>query len=224
LRKTLLTTVLALLSAQVLAECPPSRPRVMVERFISADCEACWRDATPLAQASSFVLDWIVPSARGSEAPLAIGAVLDASERAGALPPDRTLLRDTALSTRSPLRLTVGDGPAMNGYFGVDLEARWVSKQRLPAGLVGYIAVVERIAAGSEGTPVARQLVRNLIGPIPLAGLQATHPFSEYRASRLPENAQPERLTVVGWVQSAEGQVLATANARYAGCGVKATH
>ena len=42
------------------------RPTAVFERFISADCEACWADpATPAPGPSAVVLDWIVPTARG---------------------------------------------------------------------------------------------------------------------------------------------------------------
>ena len=60
------------------------KPVALFERFISADCEACWGDAAPpapSAKAGAVVLDWIVPSAAGDDAPLSAAATTDALPR-----------------------------------------------------------------------------------------------------------------------------------------------
>ena len=63
-----------------------SCPRVnaaVLERFISAECEACWTDASVARpDASEWLLDWIVPSSRGDEAPLSSAAPREALSRA----------------------------------------------------------------------------------------------------------------------------------------------
>jgi len=42
-------------------------PRVLFERFVNADCESCWSDAsTPLAPRGALALDWIVPGRQGT--------------------------------------------------------------------------------------------------------------------------------------------------------------
>lgn len=223
--KILLTLAFAALATHAFAaeDCPAAAPRAMVERFISADCEACWQGAAATAAGNAFVLDWIVPSPRGDDAPLAVAAVPDAVERAaraGALAADAALQRSLPLPARGSLQIEILDGPSMNGYIGLQMSVRQRSRQALPAGVVGYIAVVERVPAGSEGNATARRLVRTLIGPFPLLGLAPGHPSVELRATRFPENAKPERLTAVGWVETAEGKPLATASAPFAGCGI----
>ena len=52
---------------------PPSRPApatcppmALLERFISADCAACWTDTTVPRPARAVVLDWIVPGRRAT--------------------------------------------------------------------------------------------------------------------------------------------------------------
>ena len=69
--------------------------------------------------------------------------------------------------------------------------------------------LVERIPAGSEGTPVERRLVRTLVGPLALATLASERTVQHLRAVRVPENAKPERLSVVGWLETPAGRVLA---------------
>lgn len=201
-------------------------PRVLHERFISADCELCWEAAPPLpapqAATPVFVLDWIVPSVRGDDAPLAPAALSEARarvERAGALRSDEALTQSHPLPARSALLLTVADGPASNGYIGLQFTLKYASTRALPQGLAGYVALIEQVAAGDDGTPVARQLVRSVIGPLPLDGLAAGKSIDHLRAARYPESAKPERLSVVGWVETPAGRVLAVAGRRDPTCG-----
>jgi len=58
---------------------------------------------------------------------------------------------------------------------------------------------------------VARQLVRAVVGPLPLDGLAQERKVDHLRATRLPETANPERLTVVGWLETPAGRVLSVA-------------
>jgi hypothetical protein len=202
------------MAPSVQAQCPAPAARVLLERFIPADCEACWREAATPPGAPA-VLDWIVPSTRGDEAPLSAAALPEARGRAGALPADATLPRRHALATHAKLSVAVRDGPAWNGYVGLELQV----KQRsggLPKGAVGYLALVENVAAGDEGTPVARRLVRVLAGPLPLDPSQGTN--DHLRALRIPKGARAERLGSVGWVENAAGQVLAWAVAPVGDC------
>lgn len=199
----------------------PRQPRMLVERFISADCDTCWTNAaTPAAPADAWLLDWIVPSDRGDEAPLSAAAPAEAKERArratGSAPPTQeALTHRTALAPAGKAgaaRLSVAAGPAWNGYFGVQLDSRG----RWPRGSTAWLALVETIPLGTDGTPVARQLVRTVAGPIALDPRSPTH--RETRAMRWPETAKPERLRAMAWVESAGGVVLAFAHGR---CGVR---
>ena len=46
------------------------QPRVLYERFISADCDSCWASAPAhVPGASTLVVDWIVPGRLGDEPP-----------------------------------------------------------------------------------------------------------------------------------------------------------
>jgi len=202
-------------SAEV--DCHAPRPTLLVERYLSADCAACWQSAPPLPSGAAgkglpFVLDWIVPSARGEAAPLAMAATSEATTRvarAGALRGDEALTVTTPLPSRSELQVVVRDGPAWNGYIGLQLDASYASTRPLPAGLAGWLALVERIPAGSEGTPVERRLVRTLVGPLTLTSLASDRQVRHLRAVRVPANAKPERLSVVGWLETPAGRVLA---------------
>jgi hypothetical protein len=195
----------AVSSAMAAPLCKVPAPLRMVERFMSADCESCWAAQALKSEAKRAVmLDWIVPA--GDAAPLAAGAVNEATARVGAMSSGITTMRSTSLKTAAP-RLRIADGPAWNGYVGLQLT---VNRQgKLPDGAVAYIALVERVAAGSEGSAIARQLVRNVVGPLSLEELATTTPVRHFRAMRLPEAARVEKLSSVAWVQSADGVVLA---------------
>ncbi len=198
--KLLFTIVVASLTAGAQAGPGCPAPRQVLERFIPADCEACWAETGATLPASTWVLDWIVPSPRGPEAPLAVAALTEAAERLNALGASPSSTPKASMQTyrwpvhaRSPLRLRVAGGPAWNGYLGLELSARGTP----PAGAVAYVALVEDVPAGSEGSLVARRLLRAVAGPLPLdAGGRAT---TQLRALRIPEGAQAERLRGAAW-------------------------
>ncbi len=197
LRKILLPIVASFLTAgaQAAPACPA--PRQVVERFVPADCEACWAEAGAALPGSAWVLDWIAPSPRGPEAPLAVAALAEAAERLDALgvapAAASTQTFRWTLPARPALTLRVAGGPAWNGYLGLELTARG----KPPAGAVAYVALVEDVPAGSEGTAVARRLVRAVAGPLALdAGGRAS---TQLRALRIPEGARAERLRGAAW-------------------------
>jgi hypothetical protein len=202
--------VLALaLATAAQAQCQAPLAAVLVERFLSADCETCWASGS-VPEGDPFVLDWIVPSARGEEAPLSVAALEEARARVGALPPASALQRTRALPVRPGLSLEVQDGPAWNGYIALQLRVDSVGPV-LPAGATGYLALVENVPAGEDGTPIARRLVRRLVGPLLL---DAGHARTEHlRGLRVPEGARAQRLGAVGWVETASGEVIALARA-----------
>jgi hypothetical protein len=204
------------------AACPAPQAPVQ-EVFTAADCAHCWSAPAPAApQAAAPVaapaarpgppgwrLDWITPAA--ADAPLAAAALTDARERAA-----RAGAASAVAGRPSALRLTVVAGPAWNGYFGLQmsLQAARAGSNRagLPAGSTAWLALVETLPAGTEGSPVARALVRSVAGPLPLDGLATAvspaQPLSHLRALRWPEGAQPERLQARAWIESPTGQVL----------------
>lgn len=218
-RRACMAAAIALASLNVLAEpdCHAPRPTLLVERYLSADCAPCWGAVPPLPAGAAgrgrpFVLDWIVPGAQGEAAPLSVAALPEAAARvarAGVLRSDEALTQTTPLPARGELRVQARDGPAWNGYIGLQFDATYAGPRPLPAGLTGWLALVEHVAAGSEGTPVDRTLVRTLVGPLPLDALPAEHAVRHLRAVRVPANAKAERLSVVAWVETPAGRVLA---------------
>jgi hypothetical protein len=193
--------------------CKSPEPLRLIERFMSADCESCWAaDGLKSKAGRTMVLDWIVPGS--ATAPLAVGAVNEATARAGVLTSSATKQQSNALKAAAP-RLRIADGPAWNGYIGLQLTVHRNSNRngnrngKLPEGAVAYMALVERMARKSEGTALARQLVRNVVGPLSLEELASVTPVRHFRAMRLPDGARAEKLASVAWVESAEGKVIA---------------
>lgn len=154
-------------------------PRVLLERFVSADCDTCWRDpATPSAKPGETAIDWVIPGRQGDDAPLSAVAVRDAVLRLAALKqasPSTVFSRQSVSAVRiargssadpafEPLR--VARGVALNGYVGASIEMRFSpSPPRPPARLhyplTAWLVLAEDIPVGSEGSPVPRALVRN---------------------------------------------------------------
>lgn len=200
-------------SASTAGECP-TNPRQVLERFISADCARCWTEGDG-APADAWVLDWIVPSPRGDDAPLAAAAPAEAAERAARLA-GLAFDANTAAVHRTPwrppagTRLNVTAGPAWKGYFGVQLDSRG----RWPAGSVAWLALVESVPAGTDGTPVPRQLVRTVAGPIAIDPRSSRQ--RDTRAMRWPDTAKPERLHATAWIERPGGRIIGFARDRCA--------
>ena len=78
-----------------------------------------------------------------------------------------------------------------------------------------YLLLVESVPAGTEGTKVARNMVRNMLHGTwekrEKLSKKEQMKWMETRSMRIPEGAQAERLRLVGWVQDAQGSVLAAA-------------
>lgn len=192
-------------------------PDALVERFVAADCESCWRSGSAPGGAA-IVLDWIVPDARGDDAALAAAAIAGAAARAGALSPLHTLQRRHVLAPHAAFGVSIDIGPAWNGYIAaqVNVERSAGARAARADGAVAYLALVEQVRAGEEGTPVERMLVRGVAGPLPLAADAAV--VSHLHAFRIAQGSRPARLTAIGWVESARGQVLAAARVEPDAC------
>jgi hypothetical protein len=164
-----------------------------------------------------WLLDWIVPSVRGEEAPLSPAAPDEAAARARRVldtgaNDERTVMHRTAARKPIAARLTVASGPAFNGYFGVQLDGRG----RAPAGSSVWIALVESVAAGTDGTPVPRELVRTVAGPLQPRELQSGKPWRVLQALRWPETAKPDRLLARAWLERSDGSIALMAGERCA--------
>ncbi|MDT7836431.1 hypothetical protein [Aquabacterium sp. OR-4] len=205
-----------------------------IERFITADCADCWAAAlgggdgagpdslaAAPAPARRWTLDWLLP--RGADAAMAAAALPEASERsqraglpaeAAAPGPNQRQAERRAQRPWPGLALRVSSGPAWQGYFGLQLRVAVTQATRLPAGSTAWLALVEHLPAGQEGSALPRQLVRSVAGPLPLQALRAGQPLSHLQALRWPAGAQPERLRARGWIEAADGRMLAMAGDR----------
>ena len=222
----LLLFTTATLGAQAQSSCSSDgqrTPVAVVERFTSADCENCWSDTTARsAPLRTLVLDWIVPSPRGDEAPLSAAATRDANDRLAALhraAPTTSLTTQTPVAKR-PYRMRVAHGLPFNGYIGASMELPQSEVRPVPLPVTGWLVLVETIAAGTEGTPVERNLVRNSL----TRTWDGRHQLSKDEQKRLWESrpmglgatARPERLRVVGWVEDAQGRIITAAQSHCA--------
>lgn len=223
-RAALLLALLTAASAQaqpsVCASDGQPVPVALLERFISADCATCWQEsATPVALPRQMVIDWIVPGTLGDDAPLSAAATRDALTRLAATTrsaPSTSTLAPVLPATPRPT-LRVAHGLPLNGYVGTSIRLHWGKTAKLPAEpLTAWLLLVETIPAGTEGTPVLRQLARNLFMAEWRSNTARNTRWQESRVMGIPEGTDPTRLKVLGWVQDAEGRVLAAAESRCA--------
>lgn len=203
--------------------CPTPQATVQ-EFFLPADCADCW--AAPAGAApGAWRFDWITPAA--DTAPLAAGALPEAVDRAARLglgAPQagnghQQMQRQAARPTLAGLQMRMESGPAWQGYFGTQLTVRLTGRpdttQAIPALLAGstaWLALVELVRAGSDGTPVARALVRSVAGPLPLDALRTLksgQSMTHLRALRWPTSAEPLHLQARAWIEGPDGQLLA---------------
>lgn len=190
------------------------QPAALLERFMSADCERCWADPrTRDAAAGSIAIDWVTPGVRGEDAPLAMVATRDAEDRLRTLGkpvPSSAASHLTRRTARKPPALRVAHGPAVNDYMGASIE--------LPAGggpWRAWLLLVENLPRGIEGSPVARNLVRNaFVAEWPAHSRSARY---ELRSMQIAEGARAERMRVIGWLEDARGRVHAITQSRCAG-------
>ena len=200
-------------------------PTAVFERFISADCEACWSDAAapaPSTAGGAVVLDWIVPTAAGEDAPLSAAATSEALARLqtlGRAVPTTTEVFISPVEGAPPARIRVAHGLPFNDYVGAGLSFAPAHAPRgmaaAPGDLGLYLVLVESVPSGTDGTAVARNVVRAVFSaPWRLGGAPTAArplPWKEVRSMRIPDGTRPERLQVLGWVHDAQGRVLAAA-------------
>lgn len=232
LRALLATALAASAPALALAQSACSsdgqpQPTALYERFLNADCEACWASAPAhMPGPSALVVDWIVPGRLGDDAPLSAAATRDALERLQQLQRPVPAQTDTHISTVAPAgsapgRLRVSTGPAINDYIGTGIRLMPAATASRTSGPVAFtLLLVETVPAGAEGSPVERNLVRNALQGNWILRKQLSKAewsrWMENRPMRIPDGARPERLRVLGWLQGADGQLLAAAQSRCA--------
>jgi hypothetical protein len=178
------------------------RPVAVVERFINADCESCWRDAaTPAAGRGELAIDWILPGGKGDDAPLSMGALPDGLERLQALKRAAPAQADAHMQRvlRGP-RPRIAQGEPFNDYIGTSLESPRASGGPFTA----WLLLIEALPTGAEGSPVARNLVRNSFH----TAWSGRGPLAETRSMQIHEGTQVSRLRLVALVQDARGRLV----------------
>ncbi len=197
------------------------RPVALMERFINADCETCWRDpGAPRAKSGQTVLDWVLPGNKGDDAPLSAVASRDGLKRLqsqGRTVPQTASVHTHNITGLAGARLRVARGLVLSGYVGASIELKPLRASARGQEWTAWLALVESLPKGTEGSPVARNLVRNLVqvdwnGSI--APAQAQKRFFESRVMSVASGAKPEGLAVIGWVQNSKGEVLLAAQSR----------
>lgn len=195
---------------------------MLLERFINANCDTCWADpATPQAAAGQVALDWVVPGDKGSDAPLSAVAAREGWQRLEAL---RQAVPAQSLANTSPIKaikgatLRVAHGLPLSGYLGASIELKPVPAAAKGRQWTAWLALVETLPAGTEGSPVERNLIRNVLqtnwnGRKQLSKTEQNR-FFDARSMSIAEGANPDRMRVVGWVENEKGLVVAAAQSR----------
>ena len=200
-------------------------PVQLLERFTSADCAACWSErTTTIAPPDAMVLDWVVPGIQGDQA--ALSAVVSAEsilrlQALGKHAPSTTqavftpVTRDPALGTST---LRVARGVVLSGYVGASIELKPAPRTPLLQQLTAWVALVEILPAGLEGSPVERNLVRNVFQSTwrldqKRSKKEVRHWFDQ-RSMSVVESANPERLQVIGWLADSKNRILAAGQSK----------
>ena len=196
-------------------------PVQLLERFINAECESCWQDpSTFKAKPGQVVLDWVVPGASGDAAALSAVAGIESLDRLQALKLAVPAQTGNSLKEVKPLAgasLRVAHGLALTGYLGVSIEFKPTAKTNREQALTAWLALVETLPIGTEGSPVARSLVRNSIAVAwdgrdlaPSADASQSRRF-ESRVMSVAASVNVEQLRVIGWLENAAGEVVMAA-------------
>ncbi len=198
------------------------RPVQLLERFINADCDSCWTDpATPKAGPRAVALDWVLPGSKGDDAPLSSVATRDALARLQALrqaPPAASLNLSQPVRGLKGSTLRVAHGLALADYIGASIELKPVPAAAKKQPWTYWLALVETLPAGTEGSPTERNLVRNLLQSTwdnrkPLLKTEQNR-FFEARSMGIAQAANPTRLRVIGWLEDEKGRLLTAAQSR----------
>jgi hypothetical protein len=205
-------------AAQAQSSCSSDRvsaPGALLERFINADCSACWiATDTPKAAPGDLALDWVVPGSKGDDAPMSAVASNDALLRLEAL--HLPVPGSSALAPRKVRmgrqRLRVAHGQPYNDYVGVSIELQPTT----PGPWTAWLALVETLPAGAEGSPVERNLVRNVLQVEWKQSAGSKTKLSESRSMFFPPAANAERMRVAGWMQDGSGRMIGMAVSRCA--------
>ena len=219
---TLLAPLHSALAQSFCASDGQPQPVQLLERFINADCDNCWSDpATPRAGPRALALDWVLPGDKGEDAPLSAVATRDAVirlEAMGERVPARTQHRSHRVAGLKGSALRVAHGLPLADYLGTSIELKPIPKAAKNQRWTAWLALVETLPAGTEGSPTERNLVKNLLtviwdGHKQLLKTEQNRLF-ESRSMGIAPNSDVNRLRLIGWVEDEKGRVLAAAQSR----------
>lgn len=210
----------SVLAQSVCASDGQPKPLRLMERFTNADCADCWRDpATTKAPPGTAVLDWVLPGSQGDDAPLSAVASRDATFRLETLSlgmPRTTSIQTTATTLDPGLKrseLRVARGLALAGYVGASIQLKPAPAKGKVTSVTAWLALVETLPMGLEGSPVERNLVRNVfqsswnLGKKPPSSAQ--NRWFDQRSMGVADSVNPDRLKVIGWLADDRGRILA---------------
>jgi hypothetical protein len=195
------------------------QPTQLLERFINADCDTCWKDpATPKPGAGQLAIDWVTPGSKGDDAPMSAIATRDALDRLASLKkqaPAASSAQARSVRSVKGATLRVAHGLPLADYVGASIELKPVPASARGQNWTAWLALVETLPAGTEGSPVARNLVRNLLQTPWNVRKQLSEPeqvrFFEQRSMSIAASVDASRLRVIGWVEDQQGQIVAAA-------------
>ena len=196
-----------------------AEPAQLLERFINADCDSCWNDpATPKATKDQLALDWVTPGSQGDDAPMSAIATRDALTRLESLkkpPPAASSAQVQQVFGMKGTTLRVAHGLPLADDVGASIELKRIPASARGQNWTAWLALVETLPAGTEGSPVARNLVRNLFqSPWNVRKqLSKTEQFRffDQRSMNVAPGVNSSRLRVIGWVEDENGQIVAAA-------------
>jgi hypothetical protein len=191
------------------------------ERFTNADCELCWIKPV-LTSKLGVTLDWLAPSSAGEDAPLSAAANRDALLRLENLridlPKEQQVVKTTI--AKSGYNIRVAHGLAVAGYIGASIELmQFPSNLPIAKTLTAVLLLTETIPKGTAGSPIERNLVRNMlietwnVTPVSKKTTEK-QVFLTRRPLSIPAGVNPDNLHVLGWVQDDKGRVLAAAQSK----------
>lgn len=195
------------------------QPTQLLERFVNADCENCWKDpATPKAASGQLALDWVTAGSQGADAPMSAIATRDALTRLESLkkqPPATSSAQAQPVRGVKGASLRVAHGLPLADYVGASIELKPVPAAARGHNWTAWLALVEMLPAGTEGSPVARNLVRNLLQVTWNVRKQLSETeqprFFDQRSMSISSGVDASRVRVIGWVEDHNGQIVAAA-------------
>jgi hypothetical protein len=112
----------------------------------------------------------------------------------------------TTPRTTDPRKLRLAQGEAFNDYVGASIELHGAGREPWRA----WLLLVEKLPAGAEGSPVPRNVVRNVFRPEWVRPMsRESDRMAETRAMQIHDGAQPDRLRLVAVLHDARGRIRA---------------